>query len=132
MVTSIGIDHIRGLTDLSLSNLRADKHSSPLTSGSIEIITGDGRLGYPPSAPYDVIHVGAAAPTMPQPLVEQLKRGGRMFIPVGEAGGAQSVWQVDKAVDGKMDMKELFGYVEGGSIMKTCIQAKVCLCPSPQ
>ena len=48
--------------------------------------------------PYDAIHVGAAAPTMPAALVEQLARPGRMFIPVGDA--AQQIIQVDKDVNG--------------------------------
>lgn len=38
-------------------------------------------IGYPSSGPFNVIHVGAAAPTMPQPLIEQLAKPGRMFIP---------------------------------------------------
>ncbi|TFY60960.1 hypothetical protein EVJ58_g4811 [Rhodofomes roseus] len=56
--------------------------------------------------PYDAIHVGAAAPTMPQALVDQLARPGRMFIPVGEE--AQAIIQVDKDVDGNVTQKELF------------------------
>jgi len=42
----------------------------------------DGRLGYPDGAPYDAIHVGAAAPTVPKALLKQLKVGGRLVIPV--------------------------------------------------
>lgn len=42
----------------------------------------DGRMGYPDKAPYDAIHVGAAAPEIPSELVKQLKIGGRMIIPV--------------------------------------------------
>ena len=45
--------------------------------------------------PYDAIHVGAAAPTLPQPLIDQLACPGRMFIPVGEE--AQSIIQVSYA-----------------------------------
>ena len=44
---------------------------------------GDGTLGYAPRAPYDVILVSAAAPYIPQPLVQQLAIGGRMVLPVG-------------------------------------------------
>ena len=50
---------------------------------NVEIVVGDGSLGYLPRGPYDVILVSAAAPQIPQPLVDQLEIGGRMVIPVG-------------------------------------------------
>lgn len=50
--------------------------------------------------PYDAIHVGAAAPTLPVKLVEQLASPGRMFIPVGTF--AQHILHVDKDVNGKV------------------------------
>ena len=57
--------------------------------------------------PYDAIHVGAAAPTLPPSLVDQLARPGRMFIPIGEWD--QNVWQVDKDAEGNVTKKMLFG-----------------------
>lgn len=57
-------------------------------------------------APFDAIHVGAAAPTLPQALIDQLARPGRMFIPVGVY--SQDVIQVDKATDGTVTRKKLF------------------------
>lgn len=92
---------------MSSANLRKDKHASLLDSGEIQIITGDGRKGYPPSAPYDVIHVGAAAPSKPMELIEQLKNGGRMFVPVGTY--MQDVWLFDKDEEGNVKEKKLFG-----------------------
>lgn len=62
----------------------------------------EGREG-----PYDVIHVGAAAPTLPEPLVEQLASPGRMFIPVGT--DIQSILQVDKDEKGNVTKTKLFG-----------------------
>ena len=50
---------------------------------NVEIVVGDGTLGYLPKAPYDVILVSAAAPQVPQSLVAQLAIGGRMVLPVG-------------------------------------------------
>jgi protein-L-isoaspartate(D-aspartate) O-methyltransferase len=52
---------------------------------NVEIHVGDGTLGYPPVSPYDRIVVTAAAPSIPQPLIDQLAQGGRMVIPVGGA-----------------------------------------------
>ncbi len=44
---------------------------------------GDGTLGWPEEAPFDAILVGAAAPSVPQPLIDQLAVGGQLLIPVG-------------------------------------------------
>lgn len=50
----------------------------------IEVIWGDGSEGYPPAAPSQVIIVTAAAPAIPQPLLDQLADGGRLVVPVGD------------------------------------------------
>ncbi len=50
---------------------------------NVIVTTGDGTLGLSEHAPYDCITVACAAPAVPQPLVDQLKRGGRMTIPIG-------------------------------------------------
>lgn len=48
----------------------------------VEVAVGDGSLGWPADAPYNVILVAAAATGVPQPLIDQLADGGRMVIPV--------------------------------------------------
>jgi len=48
-----------------------------------EIKTGDGTMGWPEHSPYDRVIVTAASPCLPEPLIEQLKAGGRMVIPAG-------------------------------------------------
>ena len=45
---------------------------------------GDGYLGWPEEAPFDAIIVTAAAPRIPEPLLQQLRDGGRLILPVGE------------------------------------------------
>jgi len=50
----------------------------------VEVIVGDGSEGYPPAAPYAVIMVTAAAPSVPPALLEQLAEEGRLLIPVGD------------------------------------------------
>jgi protein-L-isoaspartate(D-aspartate) O-methyltransferase len=52
-------------------------------AGNVQVITGDGSVGYPQAAPYDAITVGAAAPEVPGALVDQLRVSRRLVIPVG-------------------------------------------------
>jgi len=107
----VGIDHIQQLVDWSVKNLKKDGLAVNSPDAHIAMICGDGRKGHEVSAPFDAIHVGAAAPTIPQPLVDQLATPGRMFIPVDDEGGYgnQSIWQVDKDKDGKVSKTRLFG-----------------------
>ena len=51
---------------------------------SIKCLLGDGSVGFPAQAPYDRIIVTAGAPSVPQPLLKQLKKGGTLVIPVGD------------------------------------------------
>ncbi|XP_063822451.1 protein-L-isoaspartate(D-aspartate) O-methyltransferase isoform X2 [Ostrinia nubilalis] len=106
----VGIEHIPDLVTLATKNIKND-HPELLSSERIKLIVGDGRLGYPQEAPYNAIHVGAAAPTLPQALVDQLKPGGRLIVPVGPEGGEQHLTQVDKAADGTTTVKKLMSVI---------------------
>uniref|UniRef100_A0A914ZLV3 Protein-L-isoaspartate(D-aspartate) O-methyltransferase n=1 Tax=Parascaris univalens TaxID=6257 RepID=A0A914ZLV3_PARUN len=106
----VGIDHIKELIDLSKRNIEKN-HAQLLTSGRVVMVEGDGRLGYAPCAPYKAIHVGAAAPTLPPKLVEQLAPGGRMLIPVGAAHSDQRFLQVDKDEHGEVSVRDLMGVI---------------------
>ena len=66
---------------------------------SIKYFFGDGYLGLPTFAPFDKVLVTAAAPLIPPKLIEQLKPGGKMVIPVGE-GEVQSMLRITKLADG--------------------------------
>lgn len=57
--------------------------------GRVTIVVGDGTLGYREKAPYDRIYVTAGAPSVPPPLLEQLKVGGKLLIPVGSKLGQE-------------------------------------------
>jgi len=103
----VGIDHIQELVDWSVDNLKADGLDQAMKNGEIKMIFGDGRQGYAAGGPYDAIHVGAAAPTIPQALIDQLASPGRMFIPVGTY--TQYIEQIDKDEHGKVEIKRVMG-----------------------
>jgi protein-L-isoaspartate(D-aspartate) O-methyltransferase len=67
---------------------------------------GDGYLGWPEAAPFDAIIVTAAAPHVPKPLIDQLKPGGQLVIPLGERG-AQSLYVVEKDVRGGVTQRKV-------------------------
>jgi protein-L-isoaspartate(D-aspartate) O-methyltransferase len=106
--TVIGIDHIQALTDMAIKNTEKSAEGRELlSSGAIKFVTGDGRKGYAEGAPYDAIHVGAAAAEHHAVLEDQLKAPGRMFVPV-EEGWSQHIYVIDKDKDGKVTKKKLF------------------------
>lgn len=70
--------------------------------GNVTVRHGDGYAGWPERAPFDAIIVTAGAPHVPAPLVDQLKPGGRMVIPVGPAWEDQQLLVVEKRPDGRI------------------------------
>ncbi len=71
---------------------------------NISVKVGDGYFGWPEKAPFDAIVVTAAANHIPPPLVEQLKTGGRMVIPIGNPFQVQNLMLVVKGKDNR-DLK---------------------------
>jgi protein-L-isoaspartate(D-aspartate) O-methyltransferase len=76
---------------------------------TVTVLEGDGSLGWRPFAPYDAILVAAASPDVPEPLLRQLKDGGRLVIPV-EAEGTQTLQQIVK--DGSSYVSSEMGEVQ--------------------
>lgn len=73
------IETISELVKFAKSNVEQFKEIK-----NLKIIEGDGSKGYKKAAPYDKIIVTAASPEIPQPLIDQLKVGGKMVIPIGD------------------------------------------------
>ena len=74
----VGVEHIAPLVELGAANTRKSPEGRQLLEqGGIRFVRADGRLGWPEDAPYDAIHVGAAAAGQNQVLIEQLKAPGR-------------------------------------------------------
>ncbi len=71
------VERIPSVADLAKRNLAA------LHICNVEVIVGDGTLGYPDSAPFDGVLITAATPEVPKPLIGQLAEGGRLVAPVG-------------------------------------------------
>ncbi len=70
----------------------------------VTILVGDGSLGYPQAAPFDRIIVTAGAPRPPSALLDQLRNGGRIVIPVGDRS-SQVLQVIDKKGPGSYDVK---------------------------
>ena len=81
--------------------LRARRILGELEYRNVEMRVGDGYGGWPAAAPFDAIIVTAAPAAVPQPLVDQLKPGGRMVIPVGAPSDVQHLLLVEKQSDGR-------------------------------
>ncbi len=82
------IERIKWLAEFSRENLKRAEYKH------VTVMPGDGTLGLPEHAPYDKISVTCAAPDVPPPLLEQLKVGGKMVIPIGRY--MQELYLVEK------------------------------------
>jgi protein-L-isoaspartate(D-aspartate) O-methyltransferase len=116
----VGIDRVPGLVGLGTRNLARDGFdvetsasseagfASPPSTPLLVVRHGDGWEGAKDIGPFDAIHVGASPPVIPEALLQQLKPGGRMIVPVGEprvikerGGSTMQEWtQVDRHISG--------------------------------
>ena len=95
-----------------IKSLAENSRKNIINSGyadRVKIINADGSLGYSEQAPYDRIIVTAAAPAIPQPLINQLKTGGIMLIPIGNASLFQNLIKIKKGLDGEIKKENLGG-----------------------
>lgn len=93
--TVFGIDIHSDLVEQARQNInRAD--ADLLQSGIVQLQTANGWDGMIQQAPFDIIHVGAAAEHLPEQLAMQLKVGGLLIIPIGSQNGAQTLYKVER------------------------------------
>jgi protein-L-isoaspartate(D-aspartate) O-methyltransferase len=105
---------------------RARQALDAMRLSNVALLVGDGTIGWRKYAPYQVIVVSAAAPSVPTALEDQLAEGGRMLIPVGDRE-SQELVLVRKGVGGALTRESLadrvtfvpllgrFGWADGGS-----------------
>ena len=74
---------------------------------NVQVKFGDGYLGWSEHASFDAIIVTAGADHVPPPLIEQLKPGGCMVIPVGALPGQQSLLLIEKSVAGTITQRQV-------------------------
>ncbi|KAL9647162.1 hypothetical protein ABK040_004878 [Willaertia magna] len=102
----IGIEYVEPIYRQSLENIKKNAQLKDwMERGLLTIRHGNGWKGDEANAPFNAIHVGAAATHIPQSLVDQLANGGRMVIPVGKHGifHSQKLMVVDKDRKGSVE-----------------------------
>jgi protein-L-isoaspartate(D-aspartate) O-methyltransferase len=87
----------------------ARKRLNKLGYDNVEVRNGDGYFGWPEHAPYDGVIVTAAAPHIPQPLIDQLQIGARLVIPVGLPYSYQELMVVEKKANGGIETQKVLG-----------------------
>ena len=89
---------------------KAEENIKKAGCDRVKIVIGDGTRGYPDESPYDRILVTAGAPSVPPPLIEQLKIGGILIIPVG-GRYSQNLIKIRKISKEKIEKENLGGVV---------------------
>jgi len=98
--TVVTVERIKELADFAKENLKRTGY------GWVKVVTGDGSLGYEGGAPWDRILVTACAPEIPEPLIKQLKVGGKLGAPVGRDYMFQTWTVAEKRKEGEIVITE--------------------------
>jgi len=88
---------------------QARQRLKKLGYNNVTVRHGDGHFGWPEQAPFDGIIVTAAAPFIPPALIEQLRTGARLVIPVGLPYRYQELLVIEKKADGEIKARTIFG-----------------------
>ena len=101
------VDHVYTIEIIEPLGRRAEETLQQLGYSNVSVRIGDGYRGWPEFAPFDAILVTAAPEEVPEPLVEQLKPGGRLVIPVGPQNDAQSLQVLEKTAAGQTRVTDI-------------------------
>jgi len=85
----------------------ASERMERLGYSNVHVVQGDGTLGLPAHAPYDAIIVSAGGPDVPDPLLRQLRIGGRLVIPVGDQPRSQELIRVTRTAEHEFERETL-------------------------
>lgn len=99
------IEIIEPLADSAKSKLKE------LGYDNVTVRNGDGYRGWQEKSPFDAILITAATPKIPRPLINQLKVGGRMVLPLGQTGSSQELMVLTKQEDGSLKKRFITGVV---------------------
>ncbi|KAL1462732.1 hypothetical protein WDU94_014545 [Cyamophila willieti] len=103
----IGVEHIPQLIEDSLRNI-SKGNKDLLDSGRVKIVEADAREGYLPEAPYDVIYYGGCVCEVPARVLNQLKKGGRLLVPLGPMDDFQELTTIDRFHDNRLHKTKVF------------------------
>jgi protein-L-isoaspartate(D-aspartate) O-methyltransferase len=103
------VQHVYSVEIIAELATTARKRLHKLGYNNVEIHNDDGYFGWPEQAPYNGIIVTAAAPYIPQPLIDQLRPGARLVIPVGLPFDYQTLMVVEKKANGDIETAKILG-----------------------
>ena len=103
------VQHVYSVEIITELATTARKRLHKLGYNNVEIRNDDGYFGWPEQAPYNGIIVTAAAPYIPKPLIDQLRPGARLVIPVGLPFDYQALMVVEKKAKGEIETRKILG-----------------------
>jgi len=101
------VSHVYSIDIVEALGLEARLRLQELGYDSVTVNISDGYYGWNEHAPFDAILVTAATKQIPEQLIQQLKPGGRLVIPVGEQGKTQSLRILMKGSDGEIEQRDV-------------------------
>jgi len=106
-ILSVMASEVYSIEYIEPLGLEAKKRLKELGYTNIHVKIGDGYKGWPEYQPFDAIIVTAAIDHIPQPLIDQLKPGGRLVIPVGNSHSSQNLLLLEKDLQGAISKREI-------------------------